>query len=299
LVGRGWEIFADAHILDQIPRMLDEAEADAALPRKPVEIGQYDVVCDGATVASLVDATLGRATELDRVLGYEANAGGTSYLGPNPMDWLGTAVTSPLVNITANRSLAGGIATVRWDDDGVTPADFPLVAGGQLVDYQTTRDHTPQLHAWYTSRQQPVQSHGCAAAEDARTVTLSMIPNLTVTPKASGPSVQDLIARMEKGVAMLGSTVATDFQAKNGTIAKGQVYEVKAGKKVARLVNAGVLFSSTGLWKNVTAIGGPASVVHTAQGEAKGEPMQSTMHTVSGVALALKQQAVIDVTRKA
>jgi TldD protein len=297
--GRGWEIFADAQIVDQIPRMLAEAETDGHLPVKPVDVGQYDVVCDGNTVASLVDATFGCATELDRALGYEANASGTSYLGPDPMTWLGTAVASPLITLTANRSLAGGIATVKWDDEGITPTDFSLITAGQLVDYQTTRDQASHLTAWYTSRQQAVQSHGCAASEDARTVTLSMIPNLALTPNATGPTVDELIAGMSKGIAMAGSVAETDFQAKNGTLSKGRIYEVKDGKKVARLANAAVLFSSSELWKNVAAVGGPTSVAHVAQGESKGQPGQGTVHTVSGVALALTKQAVIDATRKA
>jgi TldD protein len=279
--------------------MLEDAEADALLPVKPVEVGQYDVVCDGATAASLVDATFGYATELDRALGYEANAGGTSYLGPNPSKWLGTAVASSLVNITANRSLAHGLATVKWDDEGVTPTDFPLVSAGQLVDYQTTRDQAPHLSEWYTSRRQPVASRGCAASADARAVTLPMIPNLALTPNVSGSTVDELIAGMRKGIIMAGSSAQTDFQAKNGTLSYGRAYEIKDGKKVARLAHAAILFSSAELWKNITAIGGPASVTHTAHGEIKGEPSQSTVHTVSGVALALTKQALIDDTRKA
>jgi TldD protein len=298
-VGRGWEIFAEAHLVKQIPRMLAVAEADAALPWKPVEIGQYDVLCDGRTVARLVDATVGRATELDRALGYEANAGGTSYLGPDPMQWLGMQVASSLVHITANRSMAGGLATVKWDDDGVLPADFPLVTAGHLVDYQTTRDQAPHLNAWYHQRQQPMRSHGCAASDDARTVPLSMIPNLAVTPTSGGPAFEEMLAGMDTGIAIIDSVASTDFQAKNGTLDKGQVYEVRGGKKVARLANAGVLFSSTELWKKVTAVGGPASVVSCACSEAKGEPTQRTVHTVSGVALGIAKQAVIDTMRKA
>jgi TldD protein len=215
------------------------------------------------------------------------------------MDWLGTSVASPLVTITANRSLVGGLATVKWDDDGITPTDFPLVTGGQLVDYQTTRDQAPHLHTWYTSRQQPVHSHGCAASEDARVVPLSMIPNLAIIPHPTGASPESMIAGLDKGIVMLGSAASTDFQAKNGTLSMGQVYEVKGGKKVARLINAGVLFSASELWKNITAVGGPTSLVHAAHGETKGEPTQTTMHTVSGVALTFTKQAVIDITRKA
>jgi TldD protein len=279
--------------------MLEEAERDALLPAKPVEVGQYDVVCDGGSVASLVDATFGHATELDRALGYEANAGGTSYLGPDPMTYLGTTVASPLVTVTANRSMDGGLATVQWDDDGVTPRDFPLITAGQLVDYQTTREQALHLRDWYASRHQPVASHGCAASADAQTVPLSMIPNLTLKPNTSGHTLDEMMTGMGKGIAIMDGIATTDFQAKNGTLAKGRVYEVKDGKKVARVANAAVLFSSTELWKNVTAIGGPASMIQRGQGESKGEPGQATLHTVSGVALALKQQAVVDITRKA
>jgi TldD protein len=258
-----------------------------------------DVVCDGSSIASLVDATFGYDTELDRALGYEANAGGTSYLGPDPMTYLGTNIASPLINVTSNRSLAHGLATVQWDDEGVTPTDFPLVTEGQLVDYQTTRDQAPHLRPWYAKRQQPVASYGCAAWEDAQTVSLSMIPNLVLTPSASGPTVDEMITTMGKGIAMLGSVASTDFQAKNGTLSQGRAYEVAGGKKVARLSHAAVLFSATDFWKNVTAIGGPASVAQTPHNETKGQPDQSTAHTVSGVALALTKQALIDDTRKA
>ena len=46
-------------------------------------------------MAKLVYQTLGVTTELDRALGSEANADGTSYLGPDPLRFLGTPVTAP------------------------------------------------------------------------------------------------------------------------------------------------------------------------------------------------------------
>jgi TldD protein len=298
--GRGFEIFADAKLLDQLPRMIDEADADAVVPVRPLEVGQYDVVCDAATVANLLDETFGRATELDRALGYEANAGGTSYLGPDPMTWLGQPVASPLMTITADRTHPTGVATVKWDDDGVAAEEFPLVQGGQLVDYQTTREHAPHLSAWYGTRHQVVRSHGCAASQDAQSVTLSMIPNLTIAPNASGPAFLDMVAGLPKGVAIAGAYANADFQAKNGMLWRGTFYDVKNGKRVAKLTNnAGVLFSTLELWKHVTALGGPASAASMAMSEYKGEPGQTTTHTINSVAVAFKQQAVVDLRRKA
>jgi predicted Zn-dependent protease len=126
-----------------------------------------------------------------------------------------------------------------------------------------------------------------------------MIPNLVLTPSASGPTVDEMITTMGKGIAMMGSAAATDFQAKNGTLSRGRAYEITGGKKVARLSHAALLFSATDFWKNVTAVGGATSISQTLQSEIKGQPDQTTAHTVSGVALALTKQALIDATRKA
>jgi TldD protein len=298
MMGWGWELFANAKLIDQVPRMLDEAEFDAQLPAKPVEVGQYDIVCDAATMTSVLDATFGQATEVDRALGDEANAEGTSYLGPDPMQWLGQVVASPVVNVTANRSLDGGVATVKWDDEGVVPHTFPLITAGHLVDYQTTRGSANVLASWYQQKHQPIQSHGCANAEDGQAVTLSMIPNLLLAPSATGPTWKEFVVGLKKGLAIRGGSAWTDFQAKNGMVS-GLTYEVKDGKVVSKLRHAGILFSAIELWKSVTALGGPVSVAHRAYREVKGQPSQRIWHTVSAVPAALKNQAVVDVTRKA
>jgi TldD protein len=300
--GKGWEMLADAKLLEQLPGMLDELEAKRPLPFRPVEVGRMTIVCDAATTAGLLDVTLGRATEVDRALGYEANASGTSYLGPDPLTMLGTAVANPMITVTANRSLPGGLATVKWDAEGVTPDDFPLVRDGTLVDYQTTREQAAWLAPWYQKAGTPAKSHGCANAGDASYLTMQMTPNLALAP-ASAASTQagyeELLAGITNGIALEGSTTTTDFQCRTGKISGGAIYQIRQGKRVAQLVNAGVLFDTAGLWKNVAAIGGPASVLHVPLRQTKGEPSQSTMHTVSSVPMVVNEMGVFDVMRKA
>jgi TldD protein len=112
--GKGWEIVLDADVPAQLRAMPDRLEARRALDAYPkgVPIGRYTVVCDGATVASLLGRTLGIATQLDRALGYEANASGTSFLN-DPLAMLGAfQVASPLVTVTANRSTPGQLVNV-------------------------------------------------------------------------------------------------------------------------------------------------------------------------------------------
>ena len=299
--GRGWELFAEGAILDQIPSIVETLER-SGLPMRPVEVGRKPVVCDAATMAQLVDVTWGRATEVDRALGYEANASGTSYLGPDPLAFLGTPVANELITVTANRSFPTGLATVQWDAEGVVPEDFTLVQAGMLVNYQTTREQAGWLAPYYQHANTPVRSHGCAAAEDALGFTMQRTPNLALTPAATDRSLDDLVAGMADGIVIERGHVETDFQCKNGTITgtnEGGIYQVKGGKRVAALSNAGILFSATELWKSITGVGGAASVQHVPCSEDKGEPRQQTRHTVSAPSAVFKDLAIIDITRKA
>ena len=297
--GRGWEMIPDARVLDQLPGMLDKLLFYVALPGKPVDVGRNTIVCDATTIAGLVDATFGRATEVDRALGYEANASGTSYLGPDPLAVLGTAVANSAVTLTANRSLPTGLATVQWDAEGMRPEDFTLVRDGMLVDYQTTREQAAWLTPWYARAGTPVRSHGCAAAENATFLTMQMSPNLTLAPAAGGGSFEDLVSGLADGLAIEGGATTTDFQCRNGVIQDGKIFQVKHGKRVAILKNAAILFSTTDLWKKLIALGGAASVVHVPGSETKGEPSQRTFHTLSAVPAAFKDIAVVDMSKKA
>lgn len=297
--GRGWEMIPGAKVLDQLPGMLDTLLSYVALPSKPVDVGRNTIVCDAVTMAGLLDATFGRATEVDRALGYEANASGTSYLGPDPLTVLGTTVASSAVTLTANRSLPTGLATVQWDAEGIRPEDFTVVRDGTLVDYQTTREQAAWLAPWYTRAGTPVRSHGCAAAENATFLTMQMTPNLALAPAKNGGSFEDLVSGLADGLVIEGGATTTDFQCKNGVIQNGKIFQVKQGKRVAMLKNAAILFNTTDLWKKLTALGGAASVEHVSGSETKGEPSQRTFHTVSAVPAAFKDIAVVDMLKKA
>jgi len=66
-----------------------------------------------------VHESVGHATELDRVLGYEASYAGTSFA---TLDNLGKLqYGSPAMNITSDPTLPYGLGSFGWDDEG-TPA---------------------------------------------------------------------------------------------------------------------------------------------------------------------------------
>jgi TldD protein len=260
-------------------------------------------------MAALLDATLGLATQLDRALGYEANASGTSYVN-DPLAMLGTfQIASPLVTVTANRSAPAQLATVHWDAEGVVPEDVTLIQHGVVVDFQTTREQARWLAPYYQRAGKPIRSHGYAGVENALMTPLQMMPNLALVPGTDATQLEDLIASVPDGLVITGGTVTTDFQGRTGIIYPGKMHAIKNGRLGNVIVNGAVQFDSLDLWKKITAVGGAsamATVGHestafiyggTGNGTPKGEPAQSTPYTVQAPAALIQGQAIIDTSR--
>ena len=303
--GMGWELYTaeriprvrDHTLYEEIDLALEELKQDLLLPVKAVEVGRYQAVFDPLTVAGIVDETIGRATELDRALGYEANAGGTSYLN-DPIAMLGSyQAGAPTLTVTAERSEAGAVGTVKWDDEGVAPDAFPLVKNGVLADFQTTRESARWLEAAYTKHGIPMRSHGCAAAPSAVFAPLQHTPNLTLASGRDAKDFDSLVSGMVRGVAVKSGLVDLDFQHSSG-LGTGRLYEVKQGKRVARLAG-GFLFRATDLWKSLQALGGEGGLRRYGLSAMKGEPAQKYYHSVTAPAAMVKDLTIIDPLRKA
>lgn len=296
--GLGWELYRDQPLRERIRQAIDECKAELRLPVKPVEVGRYDTVFDAYSVANLLHETLRPATELDRALGDEANAGGTSYL-TNPLGMVGThQVGAPQLTVTADRGEPGGCATVRWDDEGVEPDEFALVDKGVLVDFQTTREYAGWLKDYYAKRGRPFRSHGCAAAPSAVDAPMLHAPNLFLSPGREVRDFDALIAEVGRGVAVRGVDLHMDFQHADG-LAVGRIYEVKEGKRVAMLNGAGILFRAPQLWKALRGVGGKDSMRRFGMTSRKGEPAQEHVASVTAPPACFEQLTLIDALRTA
>ncbi len=121
-VGRGWEYLTggagswdwDAEI-EQVPELLAEK-----LKAPSVEAGTYDLVIHPSNLWLTIHESIGHATELDRALGYEANYAGTSFATPDKLNTL--QYGSPVMNVTGDRTVEHGLATIGYDDEGVADA---------------------------------------------------------------------------------------------------------------------------------------------------------------------------------
>lgn len=296
--GLGFEYWRDRPLRDEIVARHEEATNDLQLPLKPVDVGRYPLVFDAPSVAGFVNSTIGSATELDRAIGDEANAGGTSYI-TDPLAMLGTLkVGGQMLTISANRTEAAGAATVKWDDEGVTPGEFTLVKDGVLADMQTNREGAGWLKEEYAKRNLPFASHGCAYAPEALYSPLTHCANLQMQPAETDATFETLIADMSNGLAIKRVGIDMDFQQMTG-YGFGETFEIKNGKRVAEIANAGFLFRTQELWNALMAVGGTASRRRFGLSAIKGQPEQLGVRSVTAPPIAVKELSVIDTTRKA
>ena len=127
--------------------MLESAERIATeavemTTAKPVGMGLKDLVLMPSHAMLTIHEIVAHATELDRIVGYEANYAGTSFV--KLVRRRQAEIRLEAVQRHRRPHHAGGMATIGYDDDGVKTTEFPIVRDGILVGLQTNRE-TAQL----------------------------------------------------------------------------------------------------------------------------------------------------------
>ena len=297
-IGRGYEYVLEQDIVNNA-RLWGEQAAEK-LTAKSVEPGLYDLVLHPSHLFLTIHESLAHATELDRVLGHEANMAGTSFVAP-PRERLGKLRLGPeFMNVQGNRSEIGGCSTIGYDDDGIRPDEFLIVQNGMFNDYQTTRELAPALDWWYKSKNRPTRSHGCCHAESWSSQQFMRMPNVSLMPGEKEMSWDDLIAGTDKGIAMLSrGTYSIDQQRYNAQFGAQVCYEIRGGKIVGQLKDAAYVMRTPDFWNTLDAVGGKASYGHGATfNDGKGEPGQTNAVSHFCPPSRFKAQRVINTGRE-
>ena len=129
-----------------------------ALTHAPtINEGKSDIILSGDQVALQVHESCGHPIELDRVLGYEANFAGRSFLQPDQLGKL--QYGSEHVNIVMDATLdhGNGLGTFGYDDEGVKAQRKYAVKNGKFVGYLMSRETAPRVGE--------SRSNGCMRAE--------------------------------------------------------------------------------------------------------------------------------------
>jgi TldD protein len=298
-MGRGYEHVRDAKLVETAPRWA--AEAVQKISAKPVDVGRYDLVLHPSHLWLTVHESVAHPTELDRALGFEANYAGTSFVAP-PEKVLGKLrFGSPLMNIRGDRSQAGSLSAVGWDDEGVKPESFDIIRNGIFVDYQTTREQAPYLADYYRQSGRPVRSHGCSYAESWSDVQFQRMPNVSLLPGAKDIGWDDLIAATDRGIAIIGDgSFSIDQQRYNAQFGGQLFYEIRGGKITGMLKDVAYQMRTPDFWGALDMIGGASSYhLGGAFNDAKGQPSQVNAVTHGCVPSRFHDINVINTGRKA
>jgi TldD protein len=298
-MGRGYEHVRDAKLVETAPRWA--AEAVQKISAKPVDVGRYDLVLHPSHLWLTVHESVAHPTELDRALGFEANYAGTSFVAP-PEKVLGKLrFGSPLMNIRGDRSQAGSLSAVGWDDEGVKPESFDIIRNGIFVDYQTTREQAPYLADYYRQSGRPVRSHGCSYAESWSDVQFQRMPNVSLLPGTKDIGWDDLIAATDRGIAIIGDgSFSIDQQRYNAQFGGQLFYEIRGGKITGMLKDVAYQMRTPDFWGALDMIGGASSYhLGGAFNDAKGQPSQVNAVTHGCVPSRFHDINVINTGRKA
>jgi len=296
-VTAGYETVLQPDLQDQMRAAAERAARLSTLPMAEFDVGRFPIVFDGFTFAAALGQTLGQALQLDRALGAENDAAGSSFLAP-PADIVGKDMINPLLNVTASRAVPS-VHAVQWDDEGVVPDDFPLIKDGGVVDYCTSRDTAGALKSWYQQRGRPLRSHGCVVADNANEPVRVRTPHLYVTPATSTASVEDLCRDVSRGLLIMqGEYFSVDQQLTTGSLLWGLMYEIRKGKLVHRVRDAGIQFGTRKFWKSLTVLGGANSVRNQHYDAYKGNPWRRLKETGTAPAGLFKDVDVIGTGRR-
>ena len=262
----GWEVVEKAQMVENAERIA--AEAVEFCTAKPVEMGVKDLILTPSHAMLTIHEIVGHATELDRILGYEANYAGTSFIKVSDLGKL--KYGSKLFNVTADRNRPGGVGTVGYDDDGVKTQEWPLVREGILVGLQTNREMAHLIGE--------KESRGCTSANSWRDYPFLRMPNVHLEPGPPGsPTPEQIIADTKDGVLIEGrGSYSIDQQRYNGQFGGNAFWEVKNGKVTRMVSNVTYNAITTDFWGNLDAVSGRESWrMFGTGGDAKGQPTQT------------------------
>ena len=231
--------------------MVEDAVAAAKqvqqkLKAPSVKPGKYDLVLDPSHTWLTIHESVGHPLELDRVLGYEANYAGTSFVTLDKVKEH-FQYGSEHVNIVADKLQPGSLGAVGYDDEGVKTQQWDLIRDGKLVSLEAIRDqaHLLGLDA----------SQGCCYADSWSSVQFQRMPNVSLQPGRKELSVAEMVKDVENGIYIVGNgSFSIDQQRYNAQFGGELFHEIKDGKVTGPIEDVAYQIRTPEFWNSCVAV---------------------------------------------
>ncbi len=280
----GYEHLLRLDLAAHAPRVAEEALALLSAPRCPT--ARTTLVLGDEQLALQVHESIGHALELDRILLGEASYAGTSWVSPTDLGTL--RYGSAALQISADATLAGGLGSFRWDDEGVPAQRTMLIEDGVLRAAISDRQSAAALGA---------ESGGASRADGFARQPIVRMTNVSIEP-GDGGTLEELIADVADGVYMeTNRSWSIDdrrLQFQFGTEIGREIRHGKLGRLLRNPTYAGV---TPEFWGSLEAVASaPAWRLWGLLNCGKGEPGQ-VAHVSHGAAPARFRDVEVGVLR--
>ncbi|MBE7176560.1 MAG: TldD/PmbA family protein [Mucilaginibacter polytrichastri] len=277
--------------------MLEDARFGAQqvskkITAKSVEPGKYDLVLDPSHLWLTIHESVGHPTELDRVLGYEANFAGTSFLTLDKWESKKFNFGNKNVNIVGDKTQVGSLGAVGYDDEGVKCGKWDIIKDGTLVNYQAIRDqaHIIGLNA----------SQGCCYSDSWSNVQFQRMPNVSLQAGKTPLKIAEMIKNVEKGIYIIGDgSFSIDQQRYNFQFGGQLFYEIKNGQITGMLKDVAYQSNTQEFWNSCNALCDESDYrLGGSFFDGKGQPMQSSSVSHGSPTTRFNGVNVINTARK-
>jgi TldD protein len=261
LYNKSYDIIEDASMAgDQVKQMIGA---------KSVEPGKYDLVLDPSHLWLTIHESVGHPTELDRVLGYEANYAGTSFLTLDKWQSKKFQFGSNIVNFKADKTEVGSLGAVAYDDEGVKCKSWDLIKDGVLVNYQAIRDQVNIIGQ--------KESHGCCYSQGWSDVQFQRMANVSLQPGKTQITPEQVISGVDKGIYIVkDGSFSIDQQRYNFQFGGVLFFEIKGGKIAGMLKDVAYQANTQEFWNSCAQICDERDYrLGGAFNDGKGQPSQS------------------------
>jgi TldD protein len=273
---------------DDVRQAAQDAVAKHSAPS--IEAGKRDLILHPTHLWLTIHESLGHSTELDRALGFEANYAGTSFLTPDKLNSF--QVGSPLINVFAEKTAPGSLATSGYDDDGEKTTEWPLIAEGKFVGYQLTRDQARWVGA--------PRGNACSYAQSWKDVPFQRMPNVNLRPGKAKLTLEQLIAGTDDAILIKGrSSYSIDHQRYNFQFSGQTAWQVKGGRVTHMLKDVAYQSATPVFWAACDALCSEEEYyVGGSFFDGKGQPSQSNAVSHGCVPARFRQIDMLNTARK-